>query len=80
MFGPLSFPQSSSYFDLKKRILQRMQSAKIEDEIFNAVAKIFEQALAAENIVLSRPEKARLLRQMLKPVLTDMVAKLDDDK
>jgi len=80
MFGPLSFSQSGSYFDLKKRIIQRMQSAKIDDEIFNAVAKVFEQILTSENVVLSRPEKARLLRQILQPVLTDMVAKLDGDK
>jgi len=57
-----------------------MQSAKIDDEIFNAVAKVFEQILTSENVVLSRPEKARLLRQILQPVLTDMVAKLDGDK
>jgi hypothetical protein len=80
MVGPLSFSQSDSYFDLKKRLIQRMQSAKIDDEILNTVAKIFEKILASENVVLSRPEKARLLRQILKPVLTDMVAKLDGDK
>jgi hypothetical protein len=80
MFGPLGFPQSGSYFDLKKRIVQHMQSAKIDDEIFKAAAKIFEQTLDSENIVLSRLEKQRLLRQVLKSVLTDMLTKLDGDK
>jgi hypothetical protein len=80
MFGPLGFPPSGSYFDLKKRITQQMQSAKINDEIFMIAAKIFEQTLNSENVVLSRSEKDRLLRQILKSVLTDMLTKLDGDK
>jgi hypothetical protein len=80
MFGPPGFSQSGSYFDLKKRIIQHMQSAKIDDEIFKAAAKIFEQTLDSENIVLSRLEKERLLRQALKSILTDMLTKLDGDK
>jgi hypothetical protein len=80
MFGPLGFSQSGSYFDLKKRITQRMQSAKIEDEIFKAAAKVFEQALDSENVVLARSEKQRLLQQILKSALTDMLTKLDGDK
>jgi hypothetical protein len=80
MFGPLGFPQSGSYFDLKKRVTQRMQSAKVNDEIFKAAANIFEQTLNSENIVLSRSEKNRLLSQILKSVLTDMLTKLDGNQ
>ena len=80
MFGPLGFPQSGSYLDLKKRITQRMQSAKINDEIFKTAGNIFEQALNSENVVLSRSERNRLLSQILKSVLTDMLTKLDDGK
>ena len=80
MFGPLGIPPSGSFFDLKKRIKQGMQSAKIEDEIFKAAANIFEQALDSENVVLARSEKQRLLQQILKSVLTDMLTKLDGAK
>ena len=71
---------SNSYFDLKKRIIQRMKSAKIDDEIFKVTADVFEQALNAEGVVLSRPEKQRLLSQVLKAVLNDMLTKLDGGK
>lgn len=80
MFGPLGFSQSGSYFDLKKQITRRMQSAKIEDEIFKAAATLFEQALDSENVVLARSERQRLLQQILKSVLTDMLTKLDVGK
>jgi hypothetical protein len=80
MFGPLGFSQSGSYFDLKKRITQRMQSANINDEIFKVAAKMFEQTLDSENVVLARSEKERLLHQILKSVLTDMLTKLDGNK
>lgn len=71
-------PQSGSYFDLKKRIIQKVQSSKANDLIFVAIQNIFEKAINEENIVLSRPEKNRLLREVLKSVLTDMLKKLDN--
>jgi hypothetical protein len=64
-FGPE--PESYySYVNLKKRMLQRVQLAKINDQIFELVQKSFEDALKAENIVLSRPERKRMLSQILK--------------
>jgi len=73
-------PFGSSSDSLKKRIIQRMKSAKIDDEIFKVTADVFEQVLNAEGVVLSRPEKQRLLSQVLKSVLTDMLTKLDGGK
>ena len=67
-------------FDPKKRVIQSMQSAKVNDQIFETAQKLFEKALASENIVLSRPEKDRLLSEILKSVLTDMLKKLDNNK
>jgi hypothetical protein len=70
----------NSYMDLKKRMFQRLQSAKVNDQIFEAVQKAYEGALISEQIVLSRLEKKRLLSQILKMVLEDMLKKLDDSK
>ena len=78
MLNPFGQQQDSgSYVDLKKRMLQRVQSAKINDQIFQAVQQAYENALQTENIVLSRPERKRLLSQILKDVLDDMIQKLD---
>ena len=62
----------------RKRMLQRVQSAKINDQIFEVVKQAYEVALNEEGIVLSRPERKRLLSQLLKLVLEDMTRKLDD--
>lgn len=69
---------SHPYFNLQKRMLEKVQSAGINDQIFEVVQKAYENALKAENIILSRPESKRLLSQILKLVLDDMVKKLDD--
>lgn len=75
-FGEQKVP--GSYIDLKKRVLQRVQSFKVDDQIFEVVQVAYENALEAENIVLSRPERKRMFAQILKVVLEDMVKKLDD--
>ena len=77
MFNPISFPQPGSYSDLKKRVSQNMQSAKVDDRVFETVQNLFDKTLKSEQVVLSRPEKDRLLRQILKSVLTDMLTKLN---
>ena len=75
-FGSQQYP--GSYVNLQKRMLQRVQSAKIDDQIFEVVKQAYEVALNEEGIVLSRPERKRLLSQLLKLVLDDMIKKLDD--
>jgi hypothetical protein len=73
-----SQPDSGSYTNLKDKVFQKVQTAGINDRIFEIVKKVYEEALAKENIVLSRPERKRLLAQILKLVLDDMLKKLDD--
>jgi hypothetical protein len=75
-FGPQQ--ESGSYMNLQKRMLQRVQETKVNDRIFDAVQKSFEDALRAENIVLSLPERKRMLSQILRSVLEDMLKKLDN--
>jgi len=74
-FGPQQIP--GSYFKLKERMFQKVQSAKVNDHIFEIVQMAYEEALTIENVVLSRPERKRLLAQILKLVLEDMIQKLD---
>jgi len=79
MLNPFgSQPIPGSYVNLQKRMLQRVQSARIDDQIFEVVKQAYEVALNEEGIVLSRPERKRLLSQLLKLVLDDMIKKLDD--
>lgn len=75
-FGSQQVP--GSYVNLQKRMLQRLKSAKVDDQIFQVVQQAYEVALSEEGVVLSRPERKRLLSQILKQVLDDMRKKLDD--
>jgi len=58
-FGSQQYP--GSYVNLQKGMLQRVQSVNIDDQIFEVVQKAYEVALKEESIVLSRPERKRLL-------------------
>ncbi len=69
-----------SYANLKTRMLKRLQAARVHDQIFQVVQQAYENALGEENVVLSRPERQRMLSQILKQVLDDMVKKLDKNK
>ena len=75
-FGSQQVP--GSYINLQKRMLQRLQSAKVNDQIFEVVTRAYEVALDEEGILLSRPERKRFLSQLLKLVLEDMMKKLND--
>ena len=74
-FAPQSDP--GSYVDLRKRMFQYVQSMKVEDKIFEVVKNTYEHALIRENVVLSRAEKSRMLSQIMKMVLKEMLEKLD---
>jgi uncharacterized membrane protein YheB (UPF0754 family) len=74
-FAPQQVPDP--YFDLQKRILQKVQDAQVNDQIFEVVQKAYEDTLKTENIVLLRQDRKRLLAQILKSVLGDMIKKLD---
>ena len=67
-----------SYFNLQKRMFQRVQSSGINDQILEVFRKAYEDAINVENIVLSRPERKRLASQILRSVLEDLIKKLGD--
>jgi len=74
-FGDQKIP--GSYHNLKERMYKRV-SAKVNDQILETLVKAYENALYEENVVLSRPERKRLLSQIVKMVMEDMLKKLDD--
>lgn len=73
-----SQPDSGSYIDLKRRMLQRIQSFKVNDQILEVLQVAYEDALKEEHVILSSPERKRMLAQISKSVLEDMIKKLND--
>ncbi|MFN8463693.1 MAG: hypothetical protein U0X93_18215 [Anaerolineales bacterium] len=74
-FGDQKVP--GSYHNLKERMYKKV-SAQVNEQILEMMIKAYENALNDENIVLTRPERKRLLSQITKMVMEDMLKKLDD--
>jgi pilus assembly protein CpaF len=74
--APNATPQAGSYFDLKTRVQNKllaeldpsMDITKTE-EVRRTIQVLYEQILSDENIVLSRPERARLFEQISAEIL-----------
>src|SRR5512146_377936 len=74
--APNAAPQAGSYFDLKTRVQNRLL-AELDpsiditktDDVRKTIQSLFEQILTEENIVLSRPERARLFEQIAAEIL-----------
>jgi len=74
--APITSPQAGSYFDLKVRVQNKLLSEldpsmdiTRTDDVKRTIQDLFEQILAEENIVLSRPERARLFEQIAAEIL-----------
>src|SRR5574339_1323939 len=87
--APITSPQAGSYFDLKTRVQNKLLSEldpsmdiTRTDEVRRTIQDLFEQILAEENIVLSRPERARLFEQISAEILGfgPLQPLLEDDK
>src|SRR4030042_4081652 len=73
---PITSPQAGSYFDLKTRVQNKLL-AELDPptdgsrtaEGRRTIQDLFEQILTEENIVLSRPERARLFEQISAEIL-----------
>ena len=64
------------YKQIRDRIRLRLKEEMINDHIFGLVKDAYTELLRTENIILSRTEHNRLLRDILKDVLTDMLAEI----
>jgi pilus assembly protein CpaF len=74
--APITSPQAGSYFDLKTRVQNKLLSELDPSmditrtaDVRRTIQDLFEQILAEENIVLSRPERARLFEQIAAEIL-----------
>ncbi|MBK9924419.1 MAG: hypothetical protein IPP66_03925 [Anaerolineales bacterium] len=73
-FGDQQVP--GSYENLKERMYKKV-SANVNEQISEIMMKAFESALNEENVVLSRPERQRLLAQVSALTLKDILKKFD---
>ncbi|MEZ0395664.1 MAG: ATPase, T2SS/T4P/T4SS family [Anaerolineales bacterium] len=74
--APSAAPQAGTYFDLKTRVQNKLlaeldpsMDISRTDEVRRTIQELFEQILSEENIVLSRPERARLFEQIAAEIL-----------
>ena len=65
----------SSFFNLQKRILQKVQASSVDDHIVEIVQMAFEEALATEKVALDKSERKFLFQQITKLVLQDLLKK-----
>jgi hypothetical protein len=73
-----AIPDFGPYEDIEKKMIQRIRSAKLDDKILAILQAKYEEELAKRNIILSRPERNRLFKQVVKTVLNDVLGKLGD--
>ena len=79
MFNPpSSLPDFGSYHDLQKKMTQRFMDAHLDEQILGLFQTKYEEELNQRKIYLSRPERNRLYKQVVKAVLNDMLSKLGD--
>ncbi|NJC95673.1 MAG: hypothetical protein C3F07_10790 [Anaerolineales bacterium] len=74
-FGDQQVP--GDYRNLKERMYKKV-SADVDEQIRHILVTAYEKALNEENVILARPERKRLLSQITKMVMEDMLKKLDD--
>ena len=73
-FGDQQVP--GSYHNLQERMYKKV-SANVNEQILGILQKAYEDALYEENVVLTRPERNRLLSQIVKMVMEDVLKKFD---
>ena len=73
-FGDQQVP--GSYHNLKERMYKKV-SENVNEQITEIIINAYENALTEENVVLSRPERKRLLSQITKMVMEDILKKID---
>jgi hypothetical protein len=74
--SPNSLPDFGSYEDIQKKMIQRVRQANLDEKILALLQTKFEEELAQRNLVLSRPERNRLFRDVAKSVLEDVLGRL----
>jgi mannitol-1-phosphate/altronate dehydrogenase len=78
MLNPADLFGSGSDLNLRSRILQRLRSEKINDQVIGIIRNGVEKFIYNERIVLSGLEKKHLLSEVIKSVLAEMSRQLDE--
>jgi len=73
-FGDQQVP--GSYDNLKERMYKKV-SANVNEQVLEIMVKAYENALDEENVLLSRPERKRLLSQIVKMIMEDLLKRVD---
>ena len=73
-FGDQQVP--GSYENLRERMYKKV-STSVNDQISGILQKAYEDALYEVNVVLSRPERKRLLSQVTQMVMEDILRKFN---
>jgi hypothetical protein len=73
-------PSFGPPLDLPGRILQRLRSEKVNDQVIMVVKNACENALTIEKMVLSRAEKKLLMEKVLKSVFAEINKELDEGR
>ncbi|MDX1437359.1 MAG: hypothetical protein R3335_11140 [Anaerolineales bacterium] len=68
---------SGPYVDLLNRITRHVQQRNIDRQILEVVGAALKDELGKEDIILTQSERARLLRQVTRAVLEEMLADFD---
>ena len=81
-FNPQQDSEPRGFFSalrLQSRLLNHIQSTKVDDQIFQVIQNAFDEALKKEHLVIL-PDVAKkfLLAQVMRKVLGDMLGRLDD--
>lgn len=69
-----------SYVDLLKRVTQRVGEKKVDEKILEILQQAFDEGYKEENMLLSRPERYILFKQVAKTVLEDIIGKFGGKK
>ena len=71
---------SGSYAGIRRRILARIKSSGIAEQISASVQKTYDDALQSENIVLSKAERKHLMADVLDQLLDDVSSQMKTDQ
>jgi hypothetical protein len=74
-----AFP-GNSYDELSAKVRRHLREHKINEQLLALLQDASEQALAAQNVVLSRVERERLLTDVMESVWTDVLGQIAPGK
>ena len=67
-----NLPDDDRFDQLKRRLRVRMKEEMVDEKVRNLVTDAYDRVLSSENVILSRPERIRLLRALLQDIFDDL--------